>query len=381
MGQERLAMVETRRGFLVPQPVNGFDGKVPGLRDYCPGITVRMDRPLRNAAEALYGPFIDVGVGHARDATIRFRGSSGGCLTAIACDLLRRKVIDGVLQVGASDEHPTRTVPVLSRTVEEVIACAGSRYAPSSLLVDLRGILERQRCIAVIGKPCDIVAVRQFLAGNPQYREKVYCTLSFFCMGLPSQQATTRLLTHLGIGSAAEVGALHYRGKGWPGSATVLTREGEQRQCSYDESWGRILGRDLLFRCKICPDGWGGFADISAGDAWFSDGQKPLFDERPGRSLLFVRTCRGAEILRNSVAAVEMEPYDLAELPIIQKSQVARKKRAWIAYSVLKMGGDRLLRFRGLGIWKQVSASSPLTVLREAVGFWRRWRRLRRMGH
>jgi coenzyme F420 hydrogenase subunit beta len=36
---------------------------------------------------------------------------------------------------------------------------------------------------------------------------------------------------------------------------------------SYADSWGGILSRHVQFRCKICPDGTGGFADVVCADA------------------------------------------------------------------------------------------------------------------
>lgn len=383
VGRERLQMVEQEDGYLVPVPRNGFDGEISALREYCPGITICLDKPLRTGNERMYGPLLDVKAGYANDPTIRFQGSSGGCLTAILCGLIEEGIVEGVVQVGPAVGCPTRTESYFSTTSDQVIANAGSRYAPSSLLINLKQILDEQNRIAVVGKPCDIAALHQYLKVYPDYSKKVYCTLSFMCMGLPSQNATDYLVKSLGIKDPNGVKEFRYRGCGWPGEATAITTDNVTYSCSYHDSWGTILGRYLPLRCKICPDGWGSFADISAGDAWHSNGKGPTFDERPGRSLVLIRSSRGQEIITSLSRYITVCDYDIKELPIIQKSQHARKDRVWSSYVMLKILGDKLLRFKGLGMWSRILKCSPYLAVKEVYGLIRRLNRLnpKRTGH
>jgi coenzyme F420 hydrogenase subunit beta len=286
--------------------------------------------------------------------------------------LIEQKKVDGILQAGPSKEFPAKTEACFSRSVDQIVANAGSRYAPASLLENFKQILDNNNRIAVVGKPCDIVAVRQYLDLYPEYAKKVFCTLSFMCMGLPSQNATDRLIKRLGVKEPSQIKELKYRGCGWPGQATVTTQQNEVYSCSYHDSWGEILGREVLFRCKICPDGWGSFADLSAGDAWYTDGEGPLFDEKPGRSFLFIRSRKGQEVIDAVSDYIRIMDYDIRELPIIQKSQHARKKRVWSSYLVLKLLGDRLLKFKGLGMWSCMFKSDPKTTAREVYGLLKR---------
>ena len=49
---------------------------------------------------------------------------------------------------------------------------------------------------------------------------------------------------------------------------------------SYAQSWGEILTKHVQFRCKVCPDGSGGFADVACADAWYGDERGyPSFEE------------------------------------------------------------------------------------------------------
>jgi coenzyme F420 hydrogenase subunit beta len=377
VGVDKLQMVEQSDGFPIPVPQGNFNGEISGLRKYCPGITVQLNQPLRTKLEKFYGPLLGIKVGHANDEMIRFRGSSGGCLTAILCELINQGKVDCVLQAGPSEIIPTRTESYLSKSPEEIIANAGSRYAPVSLLANFNQILDENERIAVVGKPCDIVAVRQYLDIHPEYAQKVFCTLSFMCMGLPSQNATNLLIEKLGINDPKQVKELRYRGAGWPGKATVVNIQNQIFSCSYNESWGKILGRDVHFRCKICPDGWGSFADISAGDAWYADSKGPVFDEKPGRSFVFVRSQKGKEIVNAVSESITLDDYNINQLPIIQKSQHARKSRAWSSYLVLKIMGDKLLYFKGLGMWDSILSSNTLSSIKEAYGLIQRLNRLK----
>ncbi|MFA6012029.1 MAG: Coenzyme F420 hydrogenase/dehydrogenase, beta subunit C-terminal domain [Desulfobacteraceae bacterium] len=372
IGKDKLKIIEQEDGFLVPALIEGFDGEIKSLRRYCPGISIQLDQPVRSSREKYYGPLLELKVAYANDQTIRFRGSSGGCLTAILCALIEQRKVDGVLQVGPSIDYPAKTESFFSTSVEQIIANAGSRYAPASLLENFKEIIDKNNRIAVVGKPCDIAAVRQYVDMHPEYLGKIYCTLSFMCMGMPSQKATNYLINRLGVKELSQVKELKYRGDGWPGQAMVKTKQDEAYSCSYNESWGEILGRDVLFRCKICPDGWGSFADISSGDAWYTDGKGPIFDEKPGRSFLIIRSQRGQEIIDSVADSITISDYDINELPIIQKSQHARKNRVWSSYLVLKILGDRLLKFKGLGMWSCMFKSSPRSTAREVYGLIKR---------
>lgn len=112
---------------------------------------------------------------------------------------------------------------------------------------------------------------------KPQLKETIPYLFSFFCMGLPSESAQIKLLKKL---ECKECKSLDYRGNGWPGFATAIDKDSKVHQITYDESWGEILGRDLMPVCKFCIDGIGEMADIACGDAWYLTSENtPDFSE------------------------------------------------------------------------------------------------------
>lgn len=287
------------------------------------------------------------------EPNIRHKASSGGVVTGILCCLLDQALIDGVLHVGKDPLNPLKSVGCFSMTKTEVISRSGSRYAPTSLLVDLKEILLKGFRIAIVGKPCDIVGVRLFLGKNPKFSKQIVSLISFMCMGIPSYNGTYKLAKKLGC-DFRQIKDFWYRGNGWPGAATIIDKEGKAHSCSYEESWGKVLSPLLNFRCKICPDGYGEFADLSCGDAWYLNNGRPDFNESEGRSILFVRTDRGEKIYIEALNGryIHTEDYDVAQLNFIQPSQYIRKKVFWARVLALKALGDRMIDFKGFNIFE-----------------------------
>lgn len=123
------------------------------LKKLCPGI--RLD--CIDTRETFCGPVKAAYEGWACDPHIRRTGSSGGVVTALALHLLRTKQATGVLQVGTSDGHYLYNGLKLSRTEEEVRACASSRYAPALMFDRIDELLSgSEERYLFIGKPCDV---------------------------------------------------------------------------------------------------------------------------------------------------------------------------------------------------------------------------------
>ncbi len=380
IGKNRLRIVENKQGFLVPL-IDNKQG-ITYDRRFCPGITLRQSI-LKKGERKIYGPFKELRAGFSSDVAIRTRASSGGVITSLLCYLLDKSIIDGVLHAGKDLSNPVRTAAYFSRTKEEVISRCGSRYAPSSLLTDLVGILENGYKIAVVGKPCDIAAVKSFLNENNKYQKQVVLTISFMCMGMPSYNGTYKLIRKLGC-EVDEVGDFWYRGNGWPGKATAIDKQGNMHTCSYEESWGNILCNLVNFRCKICPDGYGEFADLSCGDAWYLKNGAPSFEETEGRSLLFVRTDQGESVYRKAAVNgyIKTEDFNIDELKFSQASQYHRKLVVGARYMALKVMGDSLLDMSGFDYFDNLRKAGLMLAVKNFTGMCKRravqiWQRIK----
>jgi len=356
--------MEDRDGFRRPRVSGSPDGGDAALaREFersCPGRTLTAPRPPGARRDDYLGPIAGAWRAWATEPDIRHRGSSGGILTALAAFLADRgEVVSGVR---AAREQPRRTVPVSITSRAEALDAAGSRYAPVSAAGR-----STEGAGAVIGKPCEVAGRRQLDAVRGVESPVL---MSFFCAGTPSQSATDALLEKHGIGRDEALEQLWYRGRGWPGAFTGVAQDGRRVEVDYSSSWGGALGPTVQWRCRLCVDGVGEFADITAGDFWDADERgDPIFDDAAGMSALLARTPRGLRIIEEAVAAgaLEVEPMDIDALLGVQRYQVERRK-----YMSGRLAGNRLSggtnpRYRGFSLLRLVRRS-PRRVLHEVRG-------------
>lgn len=372
-----IVMRESAAGYRRPEVVGPVDAPLAELIDaICPGATIRHD-PASLEAEyhPVWGPMLAARLGWSTDAELRRNASSGGGLSGVLVHLLNSGAVDYVVQTAVSPDSPVRNALAVSTGRKDVFHAAGSRYAPSSPLEDIGARLDAPGKFAFVGKPCDVAGLRQLARHDPRVKEKVPVMIAFMCAGVPSYRGTSALLKAMGVEDESKVTAFRYRGDGWPGFATARLEDGTTFQMDYDTSWGRILNRHLQFRCKICPDGIGEFADIVCADGWYCDDDgNPLFDEREGRSIILTRTQRGEAILTEAVAAgtIATEPLSLRALGHMQPFQARRKGMVIPRMAAMMLTGRRRPRFAHLELARNARSLGLKESLRSFVGTFRR---------
>jgi coenzyme F420 hydrogenase subunit beta len=198
--------------------------------------------------------------------------------------------------------------------------------------------------------------------------------ISFFCAGVPSIHGAHAILEKLGV-NEAEVSRFRYRGEGWPGRATAILKDGTEKSLSYMESWGDILSKRVQFRCKICPDGTGGFADVVCADAWHGDEKGyPLFEEQEGRSLIIARTTSGENLVRSALLAgcIRAEPLNIEEVQQMQPSQANRKRLILSRLLALFVFGRQVPVFQGFNLVRAAGMAGLRANLKSFLGMVRR---------
>lgn len=333
----------------------------------CPGR--RLAAPAANrgpTTHPVFGSYVSVWEGSATDDSIRYAGSSGGVLTALAAWLTETRQVATVTASRPDGARPTRTVPTVVTSRDEALQAAGSRYAPVSNLAvtDLAAANS-----VLVGKPCEISAASQYLDAEPDTGSSSRpILLSFFCAGTPSQSATDDLVKKLGVG-VEDVSDMRYRGQGWPGRFQVST-EAKTAEMSYQESWGKHLGRRVQWRCKLCVDGVGQHADIAVGDYWKADARGfPKFDDSDGNSVIIARTARGHDLLQRAVRAgvVQARPLDLDRVSGVQPLQVLRRMTLPGRLLGRLLAGKRIPLYTGYGLVRMMP-KLPFQNLRAAAG-------------
>ncbi|QGH68490.1 Coenzyme F420 hydrogenase/dehydrogenase, beta subunit C-terminal domain [Pseudactinotalea sp. HY158] len=331
-----------------PLPIAGITGAVRGEAvAACPGAR------LEHAAGTLdgapfggeWGPILALYECWSTDPAVRHRGSSGGVVSALAAHCVTSGRAVGALQVQARADRPLLNETVLNRTYDEIVGAAGSRYSPASPGERLDLVESADGPCVVVGKPCDIAGIRTAADLRPELAAKIALSIGIFCAGTPSTRATEEMVRRLQA-DPAEVTRLDYRGEGWPGRFRIRTRAGTARSASYEESWGEVLNKHRQWRCMICPDHTGEFADLSVGDPWY----RTVREGEPGRSLVVVRTERGRAALLAALAAgaVAGSPLPMPRLPESQPSLVSTRGAVWARVLTLRLAGVAAPTYRGM---------------------------------
>ncbi len=354
----------------------------PDTLAVCPGIHLehtfdRRDPALIHELADAWGPVREMYEGYAADAAIRHAGSSGGAASALAAYCLEALRFHGVLHVAARRDVPYLNETVLSTTRDELLARTGSRYAPASPCDGLQQIVDAPGPCVFIGKPCDVAAVQKARRLRPELDAKIGLTIAFFCAGVPSTEGTLELMRSVGVEDPSRVESLRYRGNGWPGRWTIRFRDEagtvQERSLSYEESWG-FLTKYKQWRCNICPDHTGEFADIAVGDPWYH----PPQPDEPGESLLLARTPRGVEVLAGARQSqhVEIQPAEPWKLPASQDNLLKTRGALWGRLLALRLAGVPRPTYGGLpmfGAW--CWRLGLVDKLRSTAGTWRRVKR------
>lgn len=300
-----------------------------------------------------WGQYLQLFAGWANDLSTRTQASSGGILTALCCYLIDNKLVDGIIQTKASESVVYETITIISKTSEQVRACMGSRYSISSPLMNIKQMIQPQQRYAFVGKPCDVASLKAYLALDSELSSQILYLFSFFCAGEPSNRAQKKLLTELNCEYEEECNSLQYRGNGWPGQATAIKKDGSQYSISYDDSWGKILGRDVRKICRFCIDGIGESADIACGDLWYLDKtNKPDFSEGDGRNIIFARNHRGMDLLQlaDEAGYICIERTSEEQLKFVQAYQYSRRATMLSKLLALKLLGRNIPKYN----WKKM---------------------------
>ena len=324
----------------------------------CPGIRLehsydRNDPGLIQEMIDAWGPIREIWEGYASDEQIRYAGSSGGAASALALFCIEELGYHGVLHIAARPDAPYLNHTVMSTTRAEILARTGSRYAPASPCDGLRLIEEAPGPCVFIGKPCDVAGALQAAKLRSRLAENLGLTIAIFCAGTPSTKGTLLMLRRMGIYDPTAIVDLRYRGNGWPGRVRVACRDSNglyTTDMSYEMAWGEILQEHRPWRCCICPDHAGEFADLALGDPW----HRPQSSGQPGLSLIVTRTQRGRIMLHAAVASNYLNLIQVSPqcLPTSQPQILHNRGALWGRLQTLRLLGIAIPYYRRIPLFR-----------------------------
>ena len=302
----------------------------------CPGYSVDA-RELWNDANNHdnkndLGPFVEIWEGFSTDEEIRHNASSGGIVSSLALYCVEREDYNYVLHTGANEKKPWLNKTCKSKTKNEILTKTGSRYAPASPCDHLFSIRNSKKKCIFIGKPCDVTAVYNMRKLDPNIDQNLGLVINIFCAGTPTTKGTLDMLQSLQI-QKDDIDMIRYRGEGWPGGFKVSSKNNYKTSfIPYEKAWSTLTSY-VPFRCRLCPDGLGRFADISCGDAWHTYEN----DKNKGTSIVIVRTEKGRYILHRAIqeGIVNLKPIFAKD--VLKAQDNLLQKRKWLLGRLLAM--------------------------------------------
>jgi coenzyme F420-reducing hydrogenase beta subunit len=291
----------------------------------------------KQSSESL-GRFETAYVGHVAEEDFRSYGSSGGMVTWVATELLRKNMIDGVAHVVATEDPQAEGRFFkyrLSRTEAEIRAGAKSRYYPTDLTQILRDIRAIPGRYAVIGIPCFIKAVQLLRREDALFQERIRYTLGLFCGHMKSARFIESFAWQMNV-PISEVQKVEFRHKDPSRSAKVYTarltlRNGNVISKDWwhlaDGDWG--AGFFMNSACNYCDDVVAETSDISFGDAWV----EPYSSDGRGTNVVITRLPFFKELLETAIDQARLK-LDLVDAKFVEQTQAAgfRQRREGLAY-------------------------------------------------
>jgi len=258
------------------------------------------------------GDFIHCYVGYSTNMFSRWKASSGGIVTTILLTLLEERVISGALDAIDTPKDPLRPSWKLVNSKEEVLNAMGSKYCPVKPSFKVKDLVKESGKIAVVGLPCHIWAFRRLEEIDRRLKDKVFIHIGLFCGKCPNFYATTYFLRKVVSVNEKDVIKISYRGKGWPGKITVITKQGDEFDVEFI-NWINFsyYPHFVPTRCVFCYDITNQLADISLGDAW------GLARDNIGSSVIITRTSVGDSVIQHlrdagKLALREVDPEQVS---------------------------------------------------------------------
>jgi coenzyme F420-reducing hydrogenase beta subunit len=238
---------------------------------------------------------------YAKEPEIRSVAASGGSTSALLCDLLERREIDGALVCGTKlVDGRVRANLYIATTAEQILEARGSKYVETPFVLEaLPQIRDFDGRLAVTALPCDVSMLRRQMRKDADLERKVVLILGVVC-GHNSRttliDATTRRLEREANSSLKRY---RFRIGPWRGRLRAEFQDGTtlSKHSSYFN-----LYQNLFFfaerKCLACTDHFAYEADISVGDVWLFR----LKDDPIKRTGLLARTSSGREMIERAAS-------------------------------------------------------------------------------
>jgi len=281
------------------------------------------------------GHYQKIYTGYSIDPEIRLRAASGGILSAILIWLLEKKMIDGAVVLGMSEEEPWLTKPYIATTREEILKAAQSKYIIGPVNEMLPEIGKFKGSLAYIGLPGQVHSIRMLQQMNHPWVRNIRYIFGPFYGNTLHFSSVNSFIRSFGIKDYTLIRKLYFRHGEWPGKMRVELKDGRVFELPKFHA-NYLIPFHIMKNSLLCIDLTNEYTDISGGDAW-----APVYEERgKGFSVVISRSLAGEGIIENMLKEGMLELSPLSEQEAIEMHSHG--------YDLKKRGAFIRMRFRHL---------------------------------
>lgn len=303
--------------------------------------------------------------GHAIEGDYRVRGSSGGLLSWMLAEVLRSTAAETVVHVHAQDTSDEGRLFKfgISRSAEEVIQNAKTRYYPVSFEEAIKTVRHEGKPFIFVGVPCHVKAFNSLCRQDRILRDLTIARFSLVCGHLKTVNFAKSLAAQLGV-DADEISEIDFRRKLSDRPANnygvaVTAANGAETVSPMADVVGRDWGCGFfrLEACNFCDDVVGETADVSFGDAWLPHyvtdpkGTSIVISRRPAFTALLQAAQRESRIHLDLLDADQVAESQAAGFRdrrdgLRYRLWLAERKGLWAPRKRVQARQDHLSRLR-----------------------------------
>lgn len=282
--------------------------------------------------------------GRINDSGAIEQSSSGGLTTWLATELLKAKLIDGVIHVGEPTHQSDHLVVYnVSENLEQLQSRTKSRYCTTEFSEVIASIRGNSRKYLFIGVPCFVKAIRLLCLSDPILKEQIVFNFALICGHLKTPAFAELLAWQLDVPPMSlsrfdfrvkdpQQTASKYSVAAWEGTDTKA-HSGPSYKL-YGSNWGEAFFQ--LKACDACDDVMGELGDVTFGDAWLPEYEKNW----RGTNIVICRSAQLQALFEQGLKAGSIS-LDSIGVQDVTKSQDGNFRHRWDGLSLRSQDAER----------------------------------------
>ena len=297
-------------------------------KNICPGLV--HEYQYEDPIKAMTGDSICSYSAWSKDEKLRFVSASGGCVSTLITELLKKNKYDYATTVNSYNYK--------EQLVAELISCNDisdysqstypkSRYLSVSFEKVVRFLMNnKDKKIIIVGVSCAIRGIENEIKQLKLDREN-YLLIGLFCDKVFNYNIFEYYNTVSNNTEGKNIRDLHFKNKesgGWPGNMKWFFSDGTYMYVDSSERM-KLKAYFMPERCLYCIDKINVQADISVGDNFTE-----VASSKQGSNSVIIRTDRGMEAWNDSSDALLFSEVDISLIADAQ-CLTGRRNNAYFA--------------------------------------------------